>query len=119
MTYPSPEKQRAIAEAVEIYRRRQAEGMSQDAIVADARNQGFSVIDTIKIVRRLYGIGLREAKEVVAAHPAWLPEAQHMAELADAVTKVFLEDLPATINKHDHSRIDTAIDAAKASDNNG
>jgi len=89
---PSPEKQRAIAEAVEIYRRRQDEGLSQDTIVADASNQGFSVIDTIKIVRQLYDIGLGEAKIIVTSHPAWAVEAQNMARLADAFIAVMRKE---------------------------
>jgi len=112
--WPSPEKQRAIAEAVEIYQRRQAEGMSQDAIVADARNQGFSVIDTIKIVRQLYDIGLGEAKIIVTSHPAWAVEAQNMARLADAFIEVMRKEPYATVIEHDDGRVDINIDVSKA-----
>jgi hypothetical protein len=46
-------------------------GLSMTDAITQLRQIGLTIMDSIKILMAVYGISLREAKNVVADHPAW------------------------------------------------
>ncbi len=99
------EKQ-AIDAAVAQYERRMGEGLGQDAMITDLRNQGFSILDTIKVVRSVCDVSLGEAKEVVARHAAWDVEARRMAAFADAMEAELAKEVARQANNPEASIYD-------------
>lgn len=95
-----------IDAAVTEYRQKMREGLSQDAMITDLRDRGFSILDTIKVVRRVCNVSLGEAKEVVARHTAWYVEARRMAAFADAMVEELTKEVARQVNNPDASIYD-------------
>jgi 3-deoxy-D-manno-octulosonic-acid transferase len=56
---------------VEEARKIKQGGAGSEAVLKFLRDQGLGKIDSIKVLRDLYGIGLKEAKEIVDQSPVW------------------------------------------------
>jgi ribosomal protein L7/L12 len=60
-------------------------GSSQDEILTAMKEQGLNIIEAIKASRSLFGVGLGEAKLIVASHPSWSETALAARPFQDAV----------------------------------
>ena len=56
---------------VEDSQQQMAQSVSRDEIIASLHVQGASIIESIKVMRILYHVNLRDAKIMVTAHPVW------------------------------------------------
>ena len=65
------------------------QGHPVDVALAALREQGASLIDSIKAVREVFGVSLAEAKRIVFASTAWddirESHVKFVDELADAI----------------------------------
>jgi ribosomal protein L7/L12 len=82
-----------IAEVVSECQSRAAGGASQEAVIRYLHDKGFSILDCMKIVKKVYGIGLNEAKTRVTAHPSWRLETERMNEFNRGLTEALEEAL--------------------------
>lgn len=106
MEPPAFREKQAIDVAVTLYRQRMREGLSQNAMIADLHEQGFSILDTIKVVRRACDVPLCQAKEVVTRHAAWHVETGRMAAFADVMEAELARELARQVNDPDASIYD-------------
>jgi ribosomal protein L7/L12 len=60
-----------VHEAVDITRRMLADDPSASLAISWLKASGFTIIESIKIVRQACGISLEEAKLKIASHPDW------------------------------------------------
>ena len=67
------------------------QGASISDVISYLHQRGVTIIDSIKIVRELYGMPLRQAKSTVAGHSSW----RDVAEAGD----ILHEELEAAIQK--------------------
>lgn len=58
----------------ELARARLASGETNEELVGWMHSTGCSIIEAIRVLYRVAGLGLGEAKEVVSCHPAWEEE---------------------------------------------
>ena len=56
---------------IEQYRSYLACDEPVEAVIARLRADGFMILEAIKMVKQLYSVSLREAKQQVTTHPAW------------------------------------------------
>ncbi len=56
---------------VEDSQQQMAQGASREEIIASLHAQGISIIESMKVIRVLYGVNLHDAKLIVTAHPVW------------------------------------------------
>lgn len=61
-----------LRKAVDECRAATERGATREEIVARLHERGISIIDSMKVLKELYGLSLGEAKAVVTAHPAWI-----------------------------------------------
>lgn len=81
---------KSFEQVVEEYRKNIAQGVSREDIIARLREDGFNIIEAIRALRELYGMHLGEAKQLVSAHPSWIPVARQAEPLHEAVTEWLL-----------------------------
>jgi ribosomal protein L7/L12 len=67
------------------------QGVSISEVISYLRHQRVTIIDSIKVVREVYGMPLRQAKSIVSEHASW----RDVAEAGDALH----EELEAAIQK--------------------
>lgn len=72
---------------IEDYRKRVTQGEQRDKVIEDLHTDGLSIIDTIKIVRALYKLDLKEAHLIVACHPAWQSTVRNAEPLHNEIEK--------------------------------
>ncbi len=60
-----------------------AQGASMGEVVADLHNTALTILQTMKMVKDLYGISLRDAQQYVLAHPSWVKEAKNVILFED------------------------------------
>jgi len=106
MESPIFREKHVIDAAVTQYRQRLREGLSQDAMIADLHDRGFSILDTIKAVRSVCDVSLGKAKEVVASHAAWHVETRRMVAFADALEVGLAKELARQADNPDASLYD-------------
>jgi len=74
-------------EFLELYR----DGKSMDEILAEMKKRGLTIIHAIRATTRIFGVGLGDAKSIVASHPSWVQTAEASIPLHDEIIKVFQE----------------------------
>ncbi len=65
-------------------------GSTREELIMYMHEHAFSIIDSMKVVRYIYGISLAEAKRMVTSHPVWADTVRTTAPLHDAIEKVML-----------------------------
>lgn len=83
----------AIEAAIATSMQEITSGASQAEVIAGLHNQGFAIIDAIKIVRRLYGLPIHKATDVVIVQPAWASEARSLIAAQEQLVDI-LENEP-------------------------
>ncbi len=106
MEPPTFREKQVIDATVTQYGQRMREGLSQDAMIADLHDRGFSILDTIKVVRRVCDVSLGEAKEIVTRHAAWHVETHRMAAFADAMEAELAKEVARQASNPDASIYD-------------
>lgn len=56
---------------IELCREKINDGATREAVVTYLHGQGLNIIDSMKVMRKLYNLSLGEAKAQVTAHPVW------------------------------------------------
>jgi len=74
---------------VEDSQKQMAQGASSDEVIASLHAQGASIIESIKVVRILYHVHLRDAKRMVTAHPVWADLVQRWDPIHAALLEAF------------------------------
>ena len=62
---------RDLTQIISKYKEYTASGKGSDAVLSRLYEEGVSIIDSMKVIRALYGINLAEAKRIVSVHPIW------------------------------------------------
>lgn len=74
---------------VDDYESKVTHGLNRDQLIVLMHDEGLSIVDSIKVVRWIYGMPLGEAKRVVATHPSWAKLSQKMdAVHADLIAAI-------------------------------
>lgn len=77
-----------IERAYTYAREQKEQGVTEDAVIPRLKEQGFSILDSIKVIKHVYGRNLAEAKLIVTGHPAWGREAHSMDRLHQEILDV-------------------------------
>lgn len=64
-------------------------GKSKAELIGEMKDRGLSIIEAIKAVREVFGVGLGEAKQLVANHPAYVEIARAADPLHEELIQVF------------------------------
>lgn len=72
-------------------KREAALGLVIEDAITQLHQQGFSIIASMRVLRAVYGISLKEAKDYVSNHPAW--------ESLTTATKPLHEELIANVSE--------------------
>jgi ribosomal protein L7/L12 len=75
----------------EDYQKRVSQGEPRDDVIASLHADGLSIIESIKAVRTLYGVGLGDAKQIVTAHPVWAEVVRNTQPLHEKMIKVMMD----------------------------
>ena len=67
--------------------------------IIDLNSHGFSIMESIKIIRAGYSIPLADAKQIVSSHPIWKPVVEKSQNLHNMLEKVITEDDVTEINR--------------------
>ncbi|HEY1066724.1 MAG TPA: hypothetical protein VGE52_11465 [Pirellulales bacterium] len=68
-----------------------ASGVSRSEVVALMKRRGFLLVDAIRTLRELFGVSLGDAKEIVAAHPAYRQAAKEVDPLHEEIIRFLNE----------------------------
>jgi hypothetical protein len=60
---------------------------SRDEILAAMKERGLTIVQAIKASTRLFGVGLGDAKSIVASHPSWSGTAQAARPFQEALIR--------------------------------
>jgi ribosomal protein L7/L12 len=80
-----------IQTVIQRYRLKVESGATPDTIIRELHDEGFWIIESIKLIRGIYSINLEEAKRLVANHPVWDEVVEASESLHDALEEVFTE----------------------------
>ena len=72
---------------IEDYKNRVLQGEQRDKVIEDLHTDGLSIVDTIKVVRILYQMNLKDAHSTVADHPAWQSTVKNAEPLHNTIEK--------------------------------
>ncbi|AWI08946.1 hypothetical protein [Ereboglobus luteus] len=61
----------ANLETYEKYKKLAEEGINQYQLIGALKNEGYSILEAMKVLRRIYSISLGDAKEAITKHPDW------------------------------------------------
>jgi hypothetical protein len=73
---------------LEEYQKRVEQGERIEDVIADLRANGLSMFDSIRAVKKLYGLALKDAQQYVLEHPVWVNEARRVLRIEDIVQAV-------------------------------
>ncbi len=73
------------------YQKRIAEGMPVEEVITLLHRDGFTILESIAAIRKLYQISLREAKQLVSIQPVWYDFVEAQRPFHEAVAD-FCED---------------------------
>src|SRR6266536_760843 len=88
---PKPPNPEVVADA----RRLAAVGADRETILVFLRVRGFNKIDSIKTIRRLYGLSMPEAKDLIDHSAAWSDRFDHDMAFRETALRA-LRDLAAS-----------------------
>ncbi len=63
-----------------------------NALIASLRVEGVSITETMRLVRKQFGVNLGIAKELVSAHPSWSDVVRANRPLHDEVERILKDD---------------------------
>ena len=75
------------------YRKQIAQGEFPEQVITNLHLKGFTILEAIKTVKRLYELSLKEAQSRVMEHPKWKDEASKVLLLEDIVRIVEADPL--------------------------
>lgn len=78
-----------MATEFDEFLRLQRDGRSPEEIVAAMKDRGLTIAQAIKASMHLFGVGLGDAKGLVASHPAWSETAQAARPFQDELIQAF------------------------------
>jgi ribosomal protein L7/L12 len=64
-------------------------GCSAYQVIASMKDDNLQILDAIKIVRKICGLPLKEAKIIVSSHPSWSTVTERSQALQDDFERVF------------------------------
>jgi ribosomal protein L7/L12 len=67
------------------------DGKSSGEILTAMKERGLTITEAIKASMQLFGIGLGEAKSLVASHPSWNRTAEAAKPFQDELIRAFRE----------------------------
>lgn len=67
----------------------QRDGRSRNEILTAMKKRGLTIAQAVKASMQLFGVGLGDAKSIVASHPSWSQTAQAAEPLQDALIQAF------------------------------
>lgn len=67
----------------------QRDGRSRDEILIAMKERGLTIAQAIKASMQVFGVGLGDAKSIVASHPSWSQTARAAEPLQDALIQAF------------------------------
>lgn len=73
---------------LEEYQKRVEQGERIEDVIADLRANGLSMFDSIRDVKKLYGLALKDAQQDVREHPVWVNKARRVLRIEDIVQAV-------------------------------
>lgn len=73
----------------EAFQRLQRDGRNRDEILSAMKDRDLTIMQAIKGSMQLFGVGLGDAKTIVAAHPSWLQTAEASEPFHDALLNAF------------------------------
>ena len=76
-----------LGPVIEDYKNRVIQGEQRDKVIEDLHKAGLSIIDTIKVVRVLYQMSLKDAHLIVAEHRAWQSTVKNAEPLPNEIEK--------------------------------
>jgi hypothetical protein len=74
---------------IQRYRLKVESGATPDTIIRELHDEGFWIIESIKLVRGIYSVDLGGAKRLVANHPVWDEVVEASESLYDSLEEVF------------------------------
>ena len=83
----SPESAKRYATLLALAQELHAAGRSEDDILTAVRNGGGWAIESIKVLRTLYGLSLYEAKLQLHASPVWADQVTRWEQLHDEIER--------------------------------
>lgn len=60
-----------LKQIIEDYKMRVKQGESITSVIGDLHADGLHIINAIIVLREVYSLSLKEAKNLVSEHPAW------------------------------------------------
>ncbi len=67
-------------------------GLPINEAIVLLHQSGFSIVESMKFLKREYGISLAEAKKVVSMHPVWSKVVAESELLIDEILKVLQDE---------------------------
>ncbi len=67
----------------------QRDGGSREEVVAAMKDRGLTIAQAIKASMHLFGVGLGDAKRLVASHPSWSETAQAAGPFQEDLIQAF------------------------------
>ncbi len=74
-----------LDQIISKYKEYRVSGGSRDTVVSRLHEEGVSILDSMKVVRAVYGINLAEAKKIVTEHPLWREVARPTQSLLEEI----------------------------------
>jgi hypothetical protein len=76
---------------IQRYRLRVESGVSASTVIRELHDEGFWILESIKLIRSIYSVDLGEAKRLVVNHPVWDEVIEASEPLYDSLEEVFME----------------------------
>ena len=65
------------------------QGASREELILHLKQEGLTIIESMKVVKKIYKVSLQEAKEMVTTHSAWVDEARVADSLHEELEELF------------------------------
>lgn len=76
-----------LESVMEECRKRVGHGASRGDLILYLRDEGITIVESMKVLKEIYKLSLGEAKELVTAHPAWTDEVRSADILHEELEK--------------------------------
>jgi ribosomal protein L7/L12 len=101
-----------LAGLIALGRRMRSDGKTIEQVLAVLRAESLSIIDSIRVIRELTGMSLREAKQVIHNSATWMDVGPAMADAQREFAKEALRHGDVEISK-DSVAVRINLNAAK------
>ena len=78
-------------DVIRRYSQKRDAGMDVDTAISQLRRGGVTITEAIKVIRRVYGVDLGEAKQLVAGHDSWKDISQPWDEIHEELIRAMAE----------------------------